>query len=162
MPVVGVSDDLTEYISDECEFFVSIGNIASRHRIQEKVLKVGGRLATLIHPSATISDTARIGRGVAVLAGSVINAFATVGDGVIINTCSSVDHDCVIGDYCHVAVGVHICGTVSIGEKTWVGAGAVISNNVSVCGNCVIGAGAVVVSDIDHEGTYVGIPARRR
>ena len=29
-----------------------------------------------------------------------------------------------------------------------------------ICENCVVGAGAVVVKDIEHSGTYVGVPAK--
>ena len=161
-PVVGVSDDVARYLSDDVEFFVSIGNSGFRSRIQDKVLKVGGRIATLVHPDSTVSPSAILGDGVAIMAGSVINADARIGDGVIVNTCSSIDHDCTIGDYCHVAVGAHVCGTVSLGSHTWIGAGAIISNNLSICDNCLIGVGAVVVSDIEVPGTYVGVPVRRR
>lgn len=160
-PVMGVSEDVTRFLSDDTEFFISIGNNGIRERIQERVMESGGRMATLVHPCSTISSTASLGAGVAVMAGNVINAGARVGDGVIVNTCSSIDHDCEIGEFCHVAVGAHICGTVSVGIRSWIGAGAVISNNLSVCADCMIGAGAVVVSDIEMAGTYVGVPARR-
>ena len=95
------------------------------------------------------------------MAGAVINSGAKIGECVIINTCSSVDHDCVVDDFAHVAVGAHLCGTVNVGESTWICAGATVSNNVNICGNCTIGAGAVVVKDIEEEGTYIGVPARK-
>ena len=61
----------------------------------------------------------------------------------------------------HVSVGSHIAGTVHIGKGTWIGAGAVVCNNVNICGGCMVGAGAVVVKDIDEQGTYLGVPARK-
>ena len=85
-----------------------------------------------------------------------------IGEGCIINTACSIDHDCKLGNFVHVAVGAHLAGSVTVGERTWVGAGATISNNISICGECMIGAGAVVVKDIAENGTYVGVPAKKR
>ena len=161
-PVLGTSDNIKDYLAEDTAFFVSIGNSSFRRRIQDKVLEAGGVIATLVHPDSTVSDTALLGKGVVIMAGSVINADAIVGDGVIVNTCSSIDHDCKVGDFCHVSVGAHVCGTVFIGESSWIGAGAVISNNLRICENCMVGAGAVVISDVEEQGTYIGLPARKR
>ena len=160
-PVIGVEDDLEKYINDDTEFFVSIGNCNTRKRIDERIAAAGGRLATLIHPNAIISNDIEIGVGSVVMAGAVINPGVRIGNGVIVNTCSSIDHDCNISDNVHIAVGSHICGTVDIGTGTWVGAGVIVINNVNICGGCMIGAGTVVVKDICEIGTYVGVPARR-
>lgn len=80
---------------------------------------------------------------------------------VIINTGATVDHDDVICDYAHISVGAHIAGTVTIEKSTWIGAGAVVSNNLHICGRVMVGAGAAVVKNIEEQGTYVGVPARK-
>ncbi len=155
-PVVGKTTDINNF---EGDVIVAIGNAAIRKRIQNSLYNRD--VPILIHPSAVIDSTVKISEGTVVMAGAVINADAVIGNGCIINTCSSVDHDCRIGDFVHVSVGAHIAGTVNIGDRTWIGIGAVVSNNVSICSDCMIGAGAVVVKDIDMEGTYVGVPARK-
>lgn len=159
--VVGTSSIFYQYINDNIEFFVSIGNFEHRKRIQEKIKNAGGLITTLIHPKATISEDVLIGDGTVVMAGTVINPGTKIGKGVIINTSSSVDHDCSIGAYSHVSVGVHLSGTVCVGGYSWIGAGAVISNNVNICSDVVIGAGAVVIKDIKESGTYIGVPAKK-
>ena len=155
-PVVGSSCDFTKV---EKDVVIAIGNAKIRSRIQEQYESQGFHLVTLIHPGATIADSAEIGAGSVIMAGAVINPYAKLGKGCIVNTCASVDHDCVLGDYVHVAVGAHLCGTVEVGAYTWIGAGATVSNNISICPECMIGAGAVVVKDLDEKGTYVGVPA---
>ena len=70
---------------------------------------------TLIHPNATVADSAQIGAELVIMAGAVINPYAQLGKGCIVNTRASVDHDCNVGDYVHVAVGAHLCGTVEVG-----------------------------------------------
>lgn len=142
------------------EVFVAVGNAEIRRMLMERY---ADRVQpVLIHPNAVIAKDVQIGVGTVVMAGAVVNPGAIIGKGVIINTCSSVDHDCVISDYVHVAVGSHLSGAVNVGEGTWIGTGATVSNNVNICGNCMIGAGAVVIKDINEEGTYVGVPARKK
>ena len=157
-PVVGSSCDFTKV---EKDVVIAIGNAMIRSRIQEKYESQGFHLVTLIHPGATIADSAEIGAGSVIMAGAVINPYAKLGKGCIVNTCASVDHDCEVRDYVHVAVGAHLCGTVEVGAYTWIGAGATVSNNISICPECMIGAGAVAVKDIVEAGTYVGVPAGR-
>ncbi len=158
--VVGHGDDISSFGQD-AEYFVAIGNAETRAKVTARILEQGGRLATLVHPSAVVAGITRLGEGSAVMAGAVINPGAVLGRGCIVNTAASVDHDCNIGDFVHVAVGAHLCGTVSVGEGTWIGAGATVSNNVSICEGVMLGAGAVVVRDITEPGTYVGVPARK-
>ena len=44
---------------------------------------------------------------------------------------------------------------------TGLGTGATLVNNIRICAECLIGAGAVVIKNIDKNGTYVGVPARK-
>lgn len=156
-PVIGSSKDI---ISQSNHLFVAIGNFNIRKRIMEqfpnKVYPV------LIHPNAVIAESARIGKGSVIMAGTVINSDARIGEGCIINTSSSIDHDCSVGNYVHIAVGAHLCGTVSVGNETWIGAGATVSNNITICDNCIVGAGSVVVRNLTVKGKYFGVPARLR
>lgn len=142
------------------DFFVAIGNNEIRENIFNEIEEKNGNIVNLIHPSATISTAVELGKGVAVMAGAVINTGAYIGNGCIINTASSVDHDCILRDFIHISVGAHLAGTVKVGERTFIGAGATVINNISITNDCIIGAGAVVVNNIDKKGTYIGIPAR--
>lgn len=158
---IGKTTDYMEYIENS-DFFIAIGNNSIREKIYQELDSNHAEIVTLMHPNAVVSQTAKIGKGTAVMAGAVINEDAEIGNGIIINTCSSVDHDCRIEDFCHISVGAHLCGTVKVGKRTMVGAGATVINNVDICDDCMIGAGAVVVRKIDEAGTFVGVPAIRR
>lgn len=157
--VVGKTSDFTNY---DCDMFVAIGNCKIRKNIQSQLEAANKKVVSLIHPAAVIADTVKIGCGTVVMAGAVVNSATTIGKGCIINTCASVDHDNNIGDFTHVSVGAHLAGTVTVSSNTWIGIGAVVSNNISICQNCMIGAGAVVVKNIEKEGTYIGVPAKRK
>jgi sugar O-acyltransferase (sialic acid O-acetyltransferase NeuD family) len=94
--------------------------------------------AAVIDPTAVVSPSARIGRGVFLSTHSVVHARAEIGVGVIVNTSAVVEHDSVVGDFAHLSPGAILCGAVRIGSAAQVGAGAV------VIPNRVIGAGATV------------------
>lgn len=158
-PVVGVTQNIFEC---NCHAFVAIGNPMVRSRLLEQLEREEKDVPVLVHPSAVVAEDIQLGTGTVVAAGAVINPGARIGKGCIINTCSSVDHDCIVEDYVHVSVGAHVAGTVQIGHHTWIGAGATVSNNLNICANCMIGAGAVVCKDIVEEGTYIGVPARKK
>ncbi len=157
-PVVGRTKDAMQF--PESQFVVAIGNPKVREKVQKQILEWGLDVATLIHPQAVIAQQVEIGQGTVVMAGAVINANTVLGEGCIVNTCASVDHANRLADYVRVSVGSHLAGTVTVGKATWIGIGAIISNNLTIGEDCMIGAGAVVVTDLQAEGTYVGIPAR--
>lgn len=155
--VIGKSSDVIKY-KNEADFFVAIGNNATREKVQEKLMDEGLNVVSLIHPSAIIGNDVEISIGTAVMASVVINSSTRIGKGCIINTSSSLDHDNYIDDYVHISPGVRTAGTVKVGKGSWLGIGSVVSNNVNICSGCKVGAGAVVVNDITEYGTYVGVP----
>jgi acetyltransferase EpsM len=52
-----------------------------------------GRVVTLVHATAVLAPSARIGVGTVVMAHAVVNPGGVVGDGAILNTGSIVEHD---------------------------------------------------------------------
>jgi sugar O-acyltransferase, sialic acid O-acetyltransferase NeuD family len=148
------------YVLSEYDVFVAIGNNSIRKTFLEKLEQRNAVIPLIIHPNASVSKTARIGKGTVVMENVVIHANAVIGNGCIINTGSIIEHDNDIKDYAHVSPGALLGGTVKIGEGTHVGIGAVVRNNIEICESCMIGAGAVVVNSINVPGVYVGIPAR--
>jgi sugar O-acyltransferase (sialic acid O-acetyltransferase NeuD family) len=159
--ILGKTGDAFKY-KNNADFFVAVGNNETREYIQEEFEKEGLSIVSLIHPNAVIGSEVQIGAGTVVMAGAVINSSSIVGKGCIINTSCSIDHDNMIGNYVHISPGSHLAGTVQIGKGCWLGVGSVVSNNINICSGCTIGAGAVVINDINDQGTYIGVPARRR
>lgn len=140
--------------------FVAIGSNALRNRLAKTATDLGYELVNAFSPSAVISPSAKIGKGVAIMAGAVVNAEATIDDLCIINTGATVDHDCQIGRAAHIAPQSALAGNVHIGKESFVGIGTKIIPTICV-GECVmIGAGSVVISNVDSKTTVVGVPAK--
>lgn len=159
LEVIGKTVDTLKY-KDEADFFVAIGDNATREMVQKKLISQGLSIATLVHPNAVIAGEVEIGIGTVIMAGVVINSSALIGKGCIVNTSSSLDHDNFIDDYVHISPGSRTAGGVKIGKGTWLGIGSIVRNNTSICSGCIVGAGSVVVKDIIKPGTYIGVPVR--
>lgn len=150
---------LKEALLLEANVHVAIGDASARQA--ELAMLAPARLATVIHPQASVSDHAHVGAGCFIGAQAVVGPGATLGTGVIVNHGAVVDHDVRVGDFCHIAPGVVLGGGVRLGTRVLVGAGASVLPGLPVCDDAIIGAGAVVHRPVTLAGVYVGLPARR-
>jgi len=140
--------------------FIAIGSNAVRQRLGRIARTLGYRLVNAISPNATISPTARLGEGIAVMAGAVVNACTTIGDLAIINTLASVDHDGEIGEASHIAPHCGLAGNVSVSERAFLGIGSKVIPGISIGADVVAGAGSVIVSNVPPGARIAGVPAR--
>lgn len=156
------SDDYLATLRNEGygKVFVAIGSNALRNRLAQSATDFGFELVNALSPSAVISPSARIGKGVAVMAGAVINAEASIDDLCIINTGATVDHDCQIGRAAHIAPQSALAGNVEIGKESFVGIGTKIIPTICVGEFVMIGAGSVVITNVDSRTKVVGVPAK--
>ncbi|HUP35368.1 MAG TPA: NeuD/PglB/VioB family sugar acetyltransferase [Candidatus Limnocylindria bacterium] len=135
---------------------IGIGDNAQR---RELARALNFEWQTVVHPSACVHLSAKVGRGTVVFAGAVVQPDAVIGDHVIVNTGATIDHDCVIGDYAHLAPGVHLAGSVHVGEGAFLGIGSVVIPGVKIGRWSTLGAGAVATRDLADGVVAVGVPA---
>ncbi|MGA9589642.1 MAG: acetyltransferase [Salegentibacter sp.] len=141
-----------------CETVFAIG----KNRIRKKLSQdfKGPVASAIVHSSAVLSDSAKLGKGTVVMANAAINAAVAAGEHCIINTAAVVEHDVVLGDFVHISPGAVITGNVHIGEGTHIGAGAVIIPGIKIGKWVSVGAGAVIIRDIPDFAIVVGNPGK--
>jgi sugar O-acyltransferase (sialic acid O-acetyltransferase NeuD family) len=161
LPVLGGAGWL-EASCSRVSVALGIGDKSARRRVYELCAKLGMVPVTLIHPTAAVAASARLGAGVVVMAQAVINPDARVGDGVIINSGAVVEHDCEVGAFTHLAPNATLGGAVRIGAFAHVGLGASVLPGKVIGDEAMVGAGAVVVADVPPRVVVVGVPARIR
>lgn len=161
IPVLEGDEHITRLRSQGyTRIFIAIGCNQIRNRLADLAMKQGYVLENAISPRAVVSPSAKIGQGVAVMAGAVINADATVGDLSIVNTGASIDHDCIIGRAVHISPHSALAGNVQVGDSAFLGIGTTVVPEIVIGQNAVIGAGSVVLSRIPAGTTAFGVPAK--
>ena len=140
--------------------FVAIGSNALRQRLAASVQALGFNLVNAISPNAVVSRSARLGTGIAIMAGAVINADSTIGDLAIINTLASIDHDGDIGEAVHIAPHCGLAGNVSVAARAFLGVGCKVIPGVSIGADAVAGAGSVIISNVTPHARIAGVPAK--
>lgn len=144
----------------DMKFVIAIGNNHIRKKIAERLELSEERYAIAIHPSAIISNSAKVGFGTVVMPYAVINANTIIGNHSIINTGSVVEHDNKINAFSHISPNVTLTGGVEVEEGVHIGAGATVIPNKKIGGWTTVGAGATVIHDLPANCTAVGIPAK--
>jgi sugar O-acyltransferase (sialic acid O-acetyltransferase NeuD family) len=157
VPVVGPTSRLAEHAG---EAVLAIGANAVRQRLA--AAHPEARWVTVVHPSAVVHESVRLGAGTVVFAGAVLQPDVAVGAHAIVNTGATVDHDGRLGDFVHVAPGCHLSGGVTLGEGAFLGVGCACLPGVTVGAWTTVGGGGVVVRDLPPSVTAVGVPARPR
>ncbi len=139
--------------------FVAIGDGALREAVLSSLEAAGFTLVTLVHPSAAVSPSARLGPGTMVGPRAAVNADAQIGKGCIVNTGAIVEHDCRVGDFSHISPGAVLGGGVILGARCWVCLGAAVSDHVEIGPRTTVGAGAAVLSSLPGGVLAAGVPA---
>lgn len=142
------------------KLMIAIGNNKVRQRIVDQLDLPSHYYISLIHKSAEVSPTARIGHGTVIMPHAVVNAHSEIGNQVIVNTSAVVEHDNVIGDFAHISPQAALTGNVKIDEGVHIGAGANVIPGIHIGEWTVVGAGATVIGDLPSYQTAVGVPAK--
>lgn len=162
VPILGGIDEAKELIEEhpDTKAIVAIGVTKTRKEVAEKYSNIGLEFTTLIHPTAVMSDSVKIGKGTMIAAGCILTVDIEIGDHVLINPLSSIAHDVRIGDYVTINALCGISGNDTIEDGVYVGVGAKITQGLRIGAWTVLGAGAVIVKDIPSGVIAVGMPAK--
>lgn len=157
--VIGKSTVLKKF--SKVGFVISVGlNMPARRKLFDKAIKAGLKPVNLIHRSAVIDKTAKVGKGVIVLANSVINPFAKLGNNLFIFTGVIIEHNVRVGDNVYFSPGVSLAGHVKVGDNTFFGINSCVIEGITIGSNVIVGAGSVVLEDIPDYTVVAGAPAR--
>jgi len=118
------------------------------------------RLATLVHPSASIGPSCLLSFNTVLMAGVVLTASVQLAPhvGVLPNTVLS--HDVVVGQGTLIGASVVIAGGVQVGECCYIGSGSHILQNVIIGDMALVGLGSTILHSVPPRTVVAGNPGK--
>lgn len=139
---------------------VAVGNNFVRKKVYQRIKnEVDLYFVNAIHKSCIISDSALLGKGIVMLAGSIVGRNSCIGEGAFIGTKSTVGHDTIVGDYSNVLMGSSVAGKCDLKKTSVVAMGSNVIQETNIGEGSVVGAGSLVVDDIPAGVIAYGSPA---
>ena len=137
---------------DDEEFALAMGSPALKRKIVSILKEKGAKFATIIHPTAMLSEFAKCGEGLIMFPYSKISCNTTVGDFVTL-LATPIGHDTFIGDYSVISGNCNIVRNVRIGKDVFLAAGVCIAQDVVIGDGAYLGLGSVVLKDVPAGAT---------
>ena len=141
------------------EFLMGVAEPAAKYILAKKLKAKGAKFATLIHPSAVVSEYSTLGEGCIICPFSKIGANASVGSFVTVD--GYIGHDNYIEDFVTLSTGTRLTGYVCAGSGTFFGAMCCVKPHTKIGRNCFITIGSTVIQDIP-DNSYVKVTPKIR
>ena len=116
--VEGSMADLPKFAVDYRYGFVAIGNPALRRKLTEQLLQNNMTPATLVHPTAYVSPSAKLEQGCCIEPNATVQTGATLKTATFIASGAVVRHNAVVGEYCHVDCNAVVNSTANVPAGT--------------------------------------------
>jgi sugar O-acyltransferase (sialic acid O-acetyltransferase NeuD family) len=161
VPVLGPSATVAEY--PEAAIVACVASPRDPLRRLRLVARLGlplERYATLIHPRATVAESATVGPGSVIHANAVLTADVELGWHVAIMPAVVLTHDDTVEDGVTFAAGALVAGHVQIEAGAYIGAGALLRERLTIGAGATVGMGAVVTRQVPAGEVWYGSPAR--
>jgi sugar O-acyltransferase (sialic acid O-acetyltransferase NeuD family) len=142
-------------------FFCAIGKVTDRKKTVEIIQCKGGQFINLIHSTAVISPSVRLGVGIGIKAFCVLASDVVVGDFTFLQSSVIMGHDVKIGRFCQVNSFAFFAGCSQVHDLATVNAGAKLVQDVIVEEGAVVGIGSVVLRRVQKGTTVFGVPAKK-
>ncbi len=143
-------------------FVIAVGDTALRRSLASRVRRRGGKLASVIHPTAYVARDAVVGDGCVLCPFAMVATNARLAENVILNTYASAGHDARVAAHSVLSPYSTLNGNAKLGEAVFLGTHATVVPGRSVGNDAKVSAGSVVTRNINPGFLVCGNPARGR
>jgi sugar O-acyltransferase (sialic acid O-acetyltransferase NeuD family) len=163
LPILGKTDailkDFHSGLFDSIMIGIGYNHMNARAKLFEQFKGIIP-FANIIHSSSYVDKSCKLGEGIFILPGVVLDYEVEIGDNVLLNTGTIVAHHSKIGTHSFIAPGVKIAGLVRVGSKCFIGIGSNLKDSIEIGDFSIIGAGSLVLKNIENNSVYMGAPAK--
>ena len=162
-PILGKIDKETADKYQDCYFYYALISVKMNHTFLHKLLDLKiplERMATIIHPTAVISDTAKIGFGVSIQPFVSVNANAVIHNYVQVFAQALIGHDSILNDYSYIANNACVGANVVLKKGAYLGTNSTTLENITIGEWAVVGIGSVVIRDVPDFAKVAGNPVK--
>lgn len=158
--IFSFEDIISKYSPKDIEFMTGIGEPVIREKLYNKVKEKDYSFAILVHPSASVAESAILEEGTMVAHNAFVSIKAHLFTNTLVQPLACVHHECSVGRNSVVSTSAVMGGNSSLGYNSFIGLGASVKQGISVGNGSVVGMGAVVIKNVSDRVMVVGNPAR--
>ena len=123
---IGTMQDIGKVRDQYDTAIVALGNNEIRRQFHEQLILHNYNIPILIHPTAYVSPDAQLSHGCIIRTHAVVSRYVKLGEGVIVNIGSLIDHHCEVGAFSMILPGAVVRNSVKIAPGTWVNANEIV------------------------------------
>ena len=158
---VGIIGNLNSYeIKNQDRFLFAIGDIDVKKRLIMKMKKKRAKFLTLVHPTAIMANTTKIGEGVIICPFCLVSDNVLLEDFVMMNVYSSCGHDAKVGRYSILSPYATLNGFVILEDEVFLGTHTTVIPYKRVGYKSKISANSVVMRDVATNKIVFGVPGK--
>ncbi len=141
-------------------FIVANGEPSIKAKLVKKIQASGGRLISMIHPTAYVASNAIVGEGAVLCPFAFVAPFAELEPHVTLNVHAGCGHNSKIASFAVLSPYASVSGAAELGEEVFMGTHAYVAPRVKIGARTKISTGAFAVADIPENALATGNPAR--
>lgn len=146
---------------DDFVYVTASGSVSEKRRAVE-ALPADARWANIIHLTACVAASARLGHGIVLAPFTFVGLDAELGDHVLLNAYASCGHDSRVGRYSILSPYAAITGNVVLEDEVLLGMHSSVIPGRRVGRRSSVSAGSAVLRDVPPGSLIAGNPAKGR
>ena len=158
LPILGDPAEFSPAAGDA--FVLAIGIPTVRRRVAETLEARGAQFTVLVHPTAVIAPTARVGRGAVICPFAIVSDAATIEPFTLLNFHSSLGHDAIVGEFGVLSPYATLGGGAQLGADGFMGLHSSVGPGCRIGARSKISANSCALSDAPNDSLIFGSPGR--
>ena len=130
--IFSFEDIISKYSPKDIEFMTGIGEPVIREKLYNKVKEKDYCFAILVHPSASVAESAVLEEGTMVAHNAFVSIKAHLFTNALVQPLACVHHECSVGRNSVVSTSAVMGGNSSLGYNSFIGLGASVKQGISV------------------------------